>query len=138
MTTTPDFCRRFARLFAHDTSMMRLVVSFGLVLLGGAMAMRVGEGAPGYRLLEQAFPLPFWGVIYLGVGVWGLYGSVNRLSFYARIALTLAGMYSWAFIALAQFADQPLPTRTLLILPALVEVWVLVKVAIYGKRECKC
>jgi hypothetical protein len=136
--SAPDFCRRFARLFSHDTSMARLIVAAGLVLLGAAMLLQVGEGAPGYRLLEQALPLPMWGALYLGAGLWGFYGAVNRLGFYARIALTLTGMYAWVFIALAQFADQPLPTRTLLVLPALVEAWVLVKVVVYGKRECKC
>ncbi len=118
--------------------MLRMVSSVGLLLLGTAMVLQMGAGAPGYRLLEDAFPLPLWGAVYVGCGVWGVYGTLTRLSFYPRIGLTLSCMYLWVFIALAQLADQPLPTRTLLVLPALVEAWVLVKVVIYGKRGCKC
>jgi hypothetical protein len=133
--TNPDFPRRVARLLSHDTSVPRLIVAVGLVLLGAAMLCGSGEGQPGYRLLEEALPIQFWGALYLGIGAWGVYGAVNRLQFYPRVALTLTGMYAWVFIALAQFADQPLPTRMLLVLPALVEAWVLINVVVYGKRE---
>jgi hypothetical protein len=130
----PNIKLRMARLMSHDTSFARLIVSTGLVLLGVAMMLELGHGAPGYELMEEAFPLPFWGAVYAGVGVWGMYGTINRFPYWARIVCALAGMYLWVFITLAQFNDTPLPTRTLLVLPALVELWVLTKTLIHGDR----
>ena len=134
----PPIGQRIARLYAQDTSFARCIVALGLVLLGVSMACGSGVGAPGYRILEEAFPLQVWGLLYLAVGVWGLYGVLNRLILTVRIAQTSASMYLWILLALAQFADQPLPTRMLLILPAIVDAWVLVTVVIRGKRGCKC
>lgn len=132
---TPPVSRRFARLLSHDSSFARLITASGLVLLGISMAIGLGSGQPGYTMLEQAWPIEFWGVIFLSAGGWGIYGSVSRIPYWVRIGYTMFCMWLWAFIALAQFADQPLPTRMLLILPALVDIWVLVKVVIAGPRK---
>lgn len=131
----PPARARLARLLSHDSSFARLITALGLVLLGASMACGLGAGQPGYTLMEQAWPLPFWGVIYLSTGAWGFYGSVTRLPYWIRIGHTMLSMWLWAFIGIAQFADQPLPTRLLLILPAFVEVWVLVKVVMAGQRK---
>ena len=133
----PALSKRLQRLFLHDTSFARGTTSFGLVILGLAMLFNFGSGAPGYSLMSQALPLPFWGLLYLGVGVWGLYGTVNRFPYWIRILHVVAAMYLWAFITVAQFNDQFLPTRALLILPALVDLWVLVKVVLIGPRRKK-
>lgn len=131
----PPVTQRFGRLLSHDTSFARLVTAMGLVLLGASMSLGLGSGKPGYILLEDAWPLPFWGVIYLSAGCWGVYGSVSRIPYWVRIGHTMICMWLWAFMALAQFSDQPLPTRMLLILPALVDIWVLAKVVIAGSRK---
>lgn len=131
----PSISERLGRLLRHDTSFARLMTSLGLCLLGVSMMLGVGRGHPGYLLMEQAWPLMLWGTVYLGVGGWGVYGALNRFPYWIRIGHTMAGMYLWVFIALAQLADQTLPTRSLLILPALVEVWVLVKVVLTGPRR---
>ena len=131
----PDMDERLARLMRHDTSFARLITSLGLAILGVAMMFGLGSGQPGYSLIEQAWPIQFWGVIYLSVGGWGIYGSLSRLPHWIRVFHTMGAMYLWAFIALAQFSDQPLPTRLLLILPALVDIWVLVKVVLTGPRK---
>ena len=130
----PSLSQRWWRLLCHDTSLARMVTSAGLTMLGGAMVLGLGAGKPGYTLLEDAWPIQFWGLLYVGVGAWGLYGVVNRLSYWVRIGHTMGGMYLWAFIAIAQFTDQPLPTRLLLLLPAFVDVWVLVKTVLAGPR----
>lgn len=131
----PPIRQRFARLLSHDSSFARLVTAIGLVLLGASMACGLGEGKPGYTLMEQAWPLQFWGVVYLSVGAWGFYGAVSRMPYWVRIGHTMGGMWLWAFLGIAQFADQPLPTRLLLILLAFVDLWVLVKVVIAGPRK---
>lgn len=131
----PDIGERFIRLLHHDTSFVRMIVSLGLVLMGVSMLMNMGTGVAGYALMEEAAPLPAWGVAYFVVGLMGLYGCLDRLKYWVRVALPLIGMYLWAVITIAQFNDQPLPTRTLLILPAIVELWVLIKVAVCGRRK---
>lgn len=80
-------------------------------------------------------PLPLWGAAYIILGIAEFYGSVHRMTYVPRLTLTLMGMYMWVFIAVAQVIDRPLPTRMLLILPALLEVWVLVKVVASGPRR---
>lgn len=130
--------QRIARMLSHDTSFARLIVATGLLLLGGAMALGIGREAPGYVLLETAMPLQWWGIVYMLAGVAGMWGSITRLCYWWRIALACLGIYLWALITLAQFADQLLPTRLLLILPAAVELWVLIKVVVQGKRGAQC
>lgn len=131
----PDVNVRLSRLMRHDTSFARLITNIGLVLLGVAMIFGLGSGQPGYSLIEEAWPIQFWGLLYLGTGCWGVYGVLDRFPYWVRIGHTMSCMYLWAFIAIAQFADQPLPTRLLLILPALVDIWVLVKVVLTGPRK---
>lgn len=131
----PPLSRRMGRLLTHDTSLVRLVTSFGLILMGVSLLFNLGTGVGGYRLMEDAMPLPFWGVIYGTTGAWGIYGCIERLPYWIRIFNIMAAMWLWAFVTLAQFADEPLPTRTLLILPALVEFWSLVKVVAHGPRK---
>ena len=137
----PSLAQRWWRLQCHDTSLARMVTAAGLTMLGCAMVVGLGDGKPGYTLLEDAWPIQFWGLLYTGVGAWGLYGAVNRLPYWVRIGHTMTGMYLWAFIAIAQFTDQftdqPLPTRLLLLLPAFVDAWVLVKTVLAGPRPEK-
>ncbi len=127
---------QLSRVVAGDTAFARLITALGLVLLGVTMLTNMGAGQPGYRLLESAMPIPFWGAIYLFGGLAGVIGAFSdRMSYWLRIVLCLLCMYLWVFLCIAQFADQALPTRTLLLLPATVEVFVLVKVVALGKRS---
>ena len=135
---SPLFKQRVARMLAHDTSFARLIVAPGLLLIGAGMALGSGHGQPGYDLLQTAMPLQFWGVIYMLVGLAGMWGSITRLHYWARVCLSCAGLYLWTLITLAQFADQLLPTRLLLLVPAAVELWVLTKVVVQGKRGTPC
>jgi uncharacterized membrane-anchored protein len=106
-----------------------------LVLLGATMLAGLGAGQPGYRLLETAMPVQGWGAIYFAGGVAGVIGAFSdRLDYLHRLALCFLSMYLWIFLCIAQFADQALPTRTLLLLPAMVEIFVLIKVVALGKR----
>lgn len=134
----PSVQKRIARLLSHDTSVARLIVATGLLLLGAGMALGVGKGATGYVLMEEAMPLQYWGMLYMMAGLAGMWGAVSRVCYFWRVALACVGIYLWALITLAQFADQLLPTRLLLILPAVVELWVLVKVVVQGKRGSQC
>jgi hypothetical protein len=134
----PHLKRRVARMLGHDTSFARLIVATGLLLLGAGMTLGMGQGAAGYVLLEAAMSIQFWGIAYMLAGLAGMWGAITRLCFWWRVALSCLGIYLWSLIALAQFADQLLPTRLLLILPAIVELWVLIKVVVQGKRGAPC
>lgn len=125
-------------MLSHDTSFARLIVATGLLMLGAGMALGIGHKEAGYMLFETAMPLQLWGVVYMLAGFAGMWGSITRLCFWWRIALACLGIYLWALITLAQFADQVLPTRILLILPAAVELWVLIKTVVQGKRGAQC
>lgn len=126
---------RIARLLAHDTTPSRLITAFGLVLMGMAMLFNFGHDVGGYSLLEQAMPLPVWGTVYIAVGLIAAVTALYRQPMTVKVLVTLASMYLWIFMALAQFQDQLLPTRLLLLLPATVDVWVLVKVFVCGRRN---
>jgi hypothetical protein len=129
--------RHISRALNCDTAFPRLIVAIGLMLLGGTMLAGMGAGQPGYRLLESSMAIPYWGAIYLAGGIAGVLGALSeRLSYWLRICVCVLGMYLWVFLCVAQFADQALPTRTLLLLPATVEVLVLIKVVALGKRSC--
>lgn len=134
----PIFKQRVARMLAYDTSFARLIVATGLLLMGAGMALGVGRSAPGYMLLEDAMPIQFWGIVYMLAGLTGMWGSVTRLPYWWRVALSCLGIYLWSFITLAQLVDQLLPTRLLLILPVAVELWVFIKVVVQGKRSAPC
>ena len=128
--------KQIARVIACDTSLARLVVALGLVLLGVTMSCGMGAGKPGYTLLESAMPIQYWGGIYFAGGFAGVMGAFSeRLPYWFRISICLLSMYLWTFLCIAQFADQALPTRTLLLLPATVEVFILIKIVALGKRS---
>lgn len=131
----PSARERVTRLIFADTGIARLVTSLGLWAIGAAMALDLGTNEPGYGLLSKAMPLCVWGWVFLLAGSVGIYGVFGRIPYVPRLALCLAGMYLWAVVALSQNAHEPTPMRLLLVLPAVVELWVLIKVALLGRRE---
>lgn len=131
----PSPTQRVTRIFAADTGVCRLVVAVGMLIMGAAMVFGVGDTTGGAALLAQAMPVWAWGALCLAVGGFEVYGVFGRIPFVPRLALCAVAMFLWVVVALSENAHVPTPTRLLLALPAVVELWVLIKVSLLGRRE---
>lgn len=134
-TMKPQLAIRFFRLLGHDTGPLRAIVALGLLLSGVAMLWLQSGNSRGYALMEHVMPVPAWGCLFLVVGTAGFLGTVVRYPYYLRLFIETAGAWTWSFVALSQLWEPPLtPMEPLLLLPALVEAWVIIKVVVEGPR----
>lgn len=133
--TYPSPTQRVTRILNADTGVCRLVIAAGLLIVGAAMLLGFGDATHGAKLMANAMPLPAWAVLFILVGGFEVYGVFGRVPFLGRVALCLAGAFVWVVIALSENSHVPTPTRFLLVLPAVVELWVLIKVSLLGRRE---
>lgn len=132
----PSFRERARRLFRLDTSGARFVAGLGALILGAGMCSGHGRDDPLTFFAGAVVDPLALGVAFLAVGVVGIWGTLARLRFSVRLALSVVAMWLWAFVALSKLTTPPeTNTELLLVLPLVVEAWALIQTISAPRRR---